>query len=79
MGIKLFGFEIGREKKDVASLQNFATPEEFDGSYITEGAGVYGTFVDFMGSMRTENALISQYRSMALFPEVDTAIDEITN
>ena len=79
MGIKLFGFEIGKEKKELSSLQNFATPEEFDGSYVTEGAGVYGTFVDFMGSMKTENALIAQYRAMALFPEVDTAIDEITN
>ena len=79
MPIKLFGFEIGKEKKEISNLQNFTTPEEFDGSYVTEGAGVYGTFVDFMGSLKTENAIIAQYRAMALFPECDTAIDEITN
>jgi len=80
MGLNLFGFEISKKKQeDIIPLQNFTTPEEFDGAYITEGAGVYGTFVDFMGSQKNDNALIAQYRAMALFPECDTAIDEITN
>jgi len=80
MGLNLFGFEISKKKQeDILPLQNFTTPEEFDGAYVTEGAGVYGTFVDFMGSQKNDNALIAQYRAMALFPECDTAIDEITN
>ena len=32
-----------------------------------------------MGSIKDDQALIAQYRAMALFPEVDTAIDEISN
>jgi hypothetical protein len=80
MAYKLFGFTIrGKGEEEQLSLQNFTTPEEFDGSYTVEGAGVYGTFIDFMGSLKDEQALIAQYRAMALFPEVDTAIDEITN
>jgi len=80
MAWNIFGFKIEKNKKeDLTSLQNFTTPEEFDGAYVTEGAGVYGTFVDFMGSQKNDNALIAQYRAMALYPEVDTAIDEITN
>jgi len=80
MELKLFGFKLSRDnKEEQAALQTFTPPEEFDGAYTVEGAGVYGTFVDFMGSMKDENASIAQYRAMSLFPEVDTAIDEITN
>jgi hypothetical protein len=80
MDIKLFGFKLVKDtKEDTANLQNFTPPEEFDGAYTLEGSGVYGTFIDFMGSAKDEQATISQYRAMALYPEVDTAIDEITN
>jgi hypothetical protein len=80
MAYKLFGFTVrSKDEEDKLSLQNFATPEEFDGAYTVEGAGVYGTFIDFMGSVKDEQALMAQYRAMSLFPEVDTAIDEITN
>ena len=80
MAYKLFGFTVrSKDEEDKLSLQNFATPEEFDGAYTVEGAGVYGTFIDFMGSLKDEQALMAQYRAMSLFPEVDTAIDEITN
>jgi hypothetical protein len=80
MDLKLFGFRLIKDtKEDQANLQNFTPPEEFDGAYTLEGSGVYGTFIDFMGSAKDEQATISQYRAMALYPEVDTAIDEITN
>jgi len=80
MAINLFGFKFGKdEKADKQNLQNFTPPEEFDGAYTLEGSGVYGTFIDFMGSAKDEHATIAQYRAMALYPEVDTAIDEITN
>ena len=80
MDFKLFGFRLIKDtKEDQANLQNFTPPEEFDGAYTLEGSGVYGTFIDFMGSAKDEQATISQYRAMALYPEVDTAIDEITN
>jgi len=80
MDFKLFGFRLIKDtKEDQVNLQNFTPPEEFDGAYTLEGSGVYGTFIDFMGSAKDEQATISQYRAMALYPEVDTAIDEITN
>ena len=73
MAINLFGFKFGKdEKAEKQNLQNFTPPEEFDGAYTLEGSGVYGTFIDFMGSAKDEHATISQYRAMALYPEVDT-------
>ena len=42
MAYKLFGFTVrSKDEEDKLSLQNFATPEEFDGAYTVEGAGVY--------------------------------------
>ena len=39
MGLNLFGFEISKKKQeDIIPLQNFTTPEEFDGAYTVEGA-----------------------------------------
>ena len=40
---------------------------------------MFGTFADFSGNARDENQLIAHYRSMALYPEVDSAIEDIVN
>mgnify|MGYP003124627146 CR=1 FL=1 len=44
-----------------------------------ETGGILGTYVDFTGAIRDENALIQQYRGIALYPEVDNAIEDICN
>jgi hypothetical protein len=80
MELELFGLTIGKKKKeqDVKSA-DVITPESYDGSYILETGGVFGTFVDFSGSVRDENQMIQHYRSMSLYPEVDMAIEDIVN
>lgn len=81
MELELFGFSIGRKKKEEQekASQEIITPDSYDGSYILETGGVFGTFVDFSGAVRDENQMIQHYRAMALYPEVDAAIEDITN
>ena len=80
---KIFGFSFGRkEQQEAQNLQNAelpVTPEPYDGTYTFETGGVFGTSIDFTGSIKDENQLINQYRGMALHPEVDAAIEDITN
>ena len=79
----IFGFSFGKrkdqEEKSLETNQIPVTPEPYDGTYTFETGGVFGTSIDFSGSIRDENQLIGQYRGMALHPEVDSAIEDIVN
>ena len=86
MPLDIFGFSIGRkdrskpvEPKQSNKEQSFVTPENYDGSYTLETGGVFGTLIDFAGSVKDENGLIRQFRQTSLFPEVDQAIEDIVN
>ena len=87
MALDLFGFTIGRTPKGQSvepistssGSKSVVTPDEYDGSYMFETGGILGTYVDFTGAVRDENALIQQYRGIALYPEVDNAIEDICN
>lgn len=82
MALNIFGFKFGKnneEELDNRSDQLPVTPEPYDGTYTFETGGVFGTSIDFSGSIRDENQLIGQYRGMALHPEVDAAIEDIVN
>ena len=39
----------------------------------------FGSYVDIEGVYKTESDLIRRYRSMALYPECDSAIEDIVN
>ena len=83
MPIQLFGLNIGKkdpvEPPESKKQESFVAPDSYDGTYTLETGGVFGTLVDFSGSIRDENNLIMQYRNMSLFPEVDQAIEDIIN
>lgn len=72
----LFGFEI---KRKTAEPISFAPKQLDDGAVVVAEGGVYGTYVDLDGSIRTEAELVNKYREMSLVPEVDMAIDDIVN
>jgi len=80
--INLFGFEIKRasKKKKEKILPSIVPPTDDDGAgYVTAG-GHYGQFVNMDGDNSKDNQqLILRYRGVALHPEVDMAIEEITN
>lgn len=75
---EIFGFEITR-KKDEADLVSFAPKETDDGAMVVTAGGTYGTYLDMEGSAKTEAELVVKYREMALQPECEKAIDEVTN
>jgi Bacteriophage T4-like portal protein (Gp20) len=81
--IKLFGFTIQRDGKEEAGEQpvinSVVSPALDDGAVnITSGAH-YGIYVDLDGSYRSEVDLLSKYRTMAMQPEMENAIDDIVN
>ena len=84
----LFGYEIKR-KADKDKAQSFVPPSN-DGDVIevgkdggmggfAAGGGVIGQFIDMEGGIKTEADLVAKYRTMALVPECDSAIEDIVN
>lgn len=84
-GLKLFGFEIRRtkaEQEKKEKLPSVVPPVDEDGAgYITAaGGGHFGQYVNIGDTDSKDNqALIRQYRSISMHPEVDEAIENIVN
>ena len=76
--MEIFGFEISK-KKDQLDLVSFAPKETDDGAMVVTAGGTYGTYLDMEGSAKTEAELVVKYREMALQPELEKALDEVTN
>ena len=76
---KLFGFSI--EDSDVQRPGSISpVPENnSDGVDYYASGGFGGSYIDIEGVYRTEYELIRRYREMALYPEVDSAIEDIVN
>lgn len=78
----LFGFIFKKspeQKKEDTRKQSFVVPTNIDGAVTLEGIGSWGTYLDIDGTIKNEFELITRYREMALHPELDSAIDDITN
>tara|TARA_B100001093_G_scaffold67260_1_gene57225 strand:- start:1382 stop:3001 length:1620 start_codon:yes stop_codon:yes gene_type:complete len=78
MAIKLFGFKIGKDGPE-QDFKSFVPKDEDDGSVAVASGGVYGTYIDLEGSLRTDYQLVNKYREMAMQPECDVAVDDIVN
>ena len=76
---RLFGFSI--EDSDIQRPGSISpVPENnSDGVDYYASGGFGGAYVDIEGVYRTEYELIRRYREMALYPEVDSAIEDIVN
>lgn len=80
--MKLFGFEIKRPEDDPKNQPvSFADPLNDDGALNVGTAlgGSYGMLLDLEGSAKSEAELVTRYRSMALNPEINQAVDEVVN
>lgn len=78
MAFNLFGFEIKRQGQG-QEPRSFVPKTFDDGAVVVNEGGVYGTYLDLDGSIRTEAELVTKYREMSMYPELDTAIDHIIN
>ena len=79
MAIKLFGFRIVRDEDEDQLPPTPVTPQLEDGAINIQTGAHYGIYVDLDGSYRTEIDLITKYRTMAMQPEMETAIEDIIN
>ena len=82
-GLKLFGFEIKRAKKDEEDKKkpSIVPPRDDEGgSYATASGTHYGQYLNLDGDDSKDNyQLIMKYRGNAMHPEVDNAIEDIVN
>jgi hypothetical protein len=77
---KLFGFKIIRDKDDAQQqLPSVVTPQTEDGAINIQSGSHYGIYLDLDGTYRTEVDLITKYRTMAMQPEIESAIEDIIN
>ena len=76
---RLFGFSIEDSEKTPPGVISPVPPNNQDGSEHYVSTGFFGSYVDIEGVYKTENDLIRRYRSMALYPETDSAIEDIVN
>ena len=76
---RLFGFSIEDTEKTPPGLVSPVPPTNGDGNEQYVSSGFFGSYVDIEGVYRNEQELIRRYRSMALYPEVDSAIEDIVN
>ena len=83
MAIELFGFRIGKAEeeaeKQAVAIPSFAPPPNLDGSMEVAPGGAYGTYVDLEGTAKNEAELVTRYREMAMYPECESAIDDVIN
>lgn len=77
MPIELFGFQIGRKKKE--ETPSFAIPTNTDGAMTVSAGGITGSYIDLDGNAKNENDLINRYREMSFHPETEQAINDIVN
>ncbi len=74
----LFGWSL-KNKEPEQTLPSFVPPRTDDGAVVVAAGGSYGTYVDLEGTSRTEADLVTRYREMAQYPEVNSAVDDIVN
>jgi cob(I)alamin adenosyltransferase len=74
----IFGFEIRRKEQQPA----LTPPRNDDGAIeneITASGGAVGYYLDLNKRLTNEVDLINKYRSLAMTPEIDNAIEDIVN
>ena len=76
---RLFGFSIEDSEKASNGVVSPVPPNNQDGSEHYVSSGFFGSYVDIEGVYKTENDLIRRYRSMSLYPECDSAIEDIVH
>ena len=79
---KLFGFEIRRSESDDPKKKPSIVPARDDdgAGYVTAAGTHYGQYVNIDGDDSKDNyQMIMRYRGVAVHPEVDAAIEDITN
>ena len=76
--MQIFGFEIKR--KSQAQRPSVVPPSADDGATVVNpAAGYYAQVMSLDAIIKNENDLIRRYREIALYPDTDSAIEDIAN
>ena len=76
--MNVFGFEIKRKAQ--AQAKSVVAPLSDDGAtVVNSAAGYYAQVMSLDTIIKNENDLIRRYREIALYPDTDSAIEDITN
>jgi hypothetical protein len=76
--LTLFGYTIQKKAKE-APKQSFIVPQDDDGATAINASGFFGTYMDIDTVAKSENDLISRYRDISMYPDTDSAIEDIVN
>lgn len=79
MAKRLFGFSIEDTELQRPGSISPVPANNADGVDYYASGGFGGSYIDIEGVYRTEYDLIRRYREMALYPEVDSAIEDVVN
>ena len=76
----LFGWQFSRTPKESQKPVSF-TPDNEDGAFeISPTGGYFGQYMDLQGDkFQNDKELIMKYRTIAQYPEVDLAVEDICN
>ncbi len=73
---ELFGFSF-KKKEGKSRAPSPIQPSSDDGATSYIAGGYYGQYLDLDGNFKTEYDMVKKYRTMAMHPEVDEAIEDI--
>ena len=73
---ELFGFSF-KKNAEKSRAPSPIQPSSDDGATSYIAGGYYGQYLDLDGNFKTEYDMVKKYRTMAMHPEVDSAIEDI--
>ena len=73
---ELFGFSF-KKNAEKSRAPSPIQPSSDDGATSYIAGGYYGQYLDLDGNFKTEYDMVKKYRTMAMHPEVDEAIEDI--
>ena len=73
---ELFGFSF-KKNLEKSRAPSPIQPSSDDGATSYIAGGYYGQYLDLDGNFKTEYDMVKKYRTMAMHPEVDSAIEDI--
>jgi hypothetical protein len=77
--VSLFGYTVTKKKPEPKQAQSFAVPQNDDGATSVNASGFFGTYLDIDATAKNENDLINRYRDISMYPDCDSAIEDIVN
>ena len=75
----LFGYKLTKDKPEPKKAQSFVVPQNDDGATSVNASGFFGTYLDIDQTAKNENDLINRYRDISMYPDCDSAIEDIVN